>query len=137
MFCSKCGVQLNDGSAFCTGCGASMAPVVEEVAADVSPKSRLAASLLAWFLGEFGAHRFYMGKIGTAVIMLMIGLVAGACWFGGIFGSLAAGGDEPVWGLMVIGGLLYFAVWLWKIIDFIIAVTGNFRDSQGKIIKKW
>jgi len=38
---------------------------------------------------------------------------------------------------MVIGGLLYFAVWLWKIIDFIITVTGNFRDSQGKIIKKW
>jgi len=34
------------------------------------PKSRLATSLLAWFLGEFGAHRFYLGKIGAAIAML-------------------------------------------------------------------
>ena len=137
MFCIKCGSQLNEGSAFCPRCGASVASAVEKAATDVSPKSRLAASLLAWFLGEFGAHRFYTGKPGTAAIMLLMGILAGVCWFGGLFGSLAAGDDEPVWGLMVIGGLLYFAVWVWKTIDFIIAVTGNSRDSQGKIIKKW
>ena len=137
MFCIKCGSQLNEGSAFCPRCGASVASAVEKAAADVSLKSRLAASLLAWFLGEFGAHRFYTGKAGTAVIMLLMGILAGVCWLGGLFGSLAAGDDEPVWGLMVIGGLLYFAVWVWKTIDFIIAVTGNSRDSQGKIIKKW
>ena len=28
------------------------------------------ALLLAWFLGVFGAHRFYVGKIGTAVAMI-------------------------------------------------------------------
>ena len=38
---------------------------------EVSPKSRLATTLLAWFLGEFGAHRFYLGKIGTAILMLI------------------------------------------------------------------
>jgi hypothetical protein len=38
------------------------------------------------------------------------------------------------WGLSM---LLGAAVWIWALIDFIIAVTGNFRDSQGKIIKKW
>jgi TM2 domain-containing membrane protein YozV len=38
---------------------------------EVSPKSRLATTLLAWFLGEFGAHRFYLGKIGTAILMLV------------------------------------------------------------------
>ena len=37
---------------------------------EISPKSRLATTLLAWFLGEFGAHRFYLGKIGTAIAML-------------------------------------------------------------------
>jgi TM2 domain-containing membrane protein YozV len=137
MFCSKCGSQLNEGSAFCAKCGASVAPVVEQVAADVSPKSRLATSLLAWFLGMFGAHRFYTGKIGTAVIMLILGVVSGVCWFGGFFGGLAAEREEPIWGLLLIAGVLYFAVWVWMIIDFIIAVTGNFKDSQGKIIKKW
>ena len=38
---------------------------------EVSPKSRLATTLLAFFLGEFGAHRFYLGKIGTAIAMLL------------------------------------------------------------------
>ena len=37
---------------------------------NVSDKSRLVALLLAWFLGVFGAHRFYVGKIGTAVAMI-------------------------------------------------------------------
>jgi hypothetical protein len=104
---------------------------------EVSPKSRLATSLLAWFLGEFGAHRFYVGKTGIAVVMLIMGVLSGVCWFGGFFGTLAAGGNHPIWGLLVIGVLLYFAVWVWKTIDFIIAVTGNFKDSQGKIIRKW
>ena len=36
----------------------------------ISPKSRLVVTLLAWFLGVFGAHRFYLGKIGTALLML-------------------------------------------------------------------
>lgn len=139
MFCSKCGAQLDEGSAFCSRCGARMALVSGQVqlGEGISPKSRLATTLLAWFLGEFGAHRFYTGKIGTAVIMLTMGVISGACWFGGFFGSLAAGGDAPAWGFMVLAGLLYFAVWVWKTIDFIIAVTGNFKDNQGKPIKKW
>lgn len=28
-------------------------------------------SLFAFLLGEFGAHRFYLGKIGTAIAMLL------------------------------------------------------------------
>lgn len=136
MFCSKCGAQLIEGAAFCSKCGGRTA-AAEGVVPDVSGKSRLATSLLAWFLGYFGAHRFYAGKIPTAVIMLVMGVVAGACWFVGLFGPLAAGEDVPAWGLMSIGALLYFAVWIWSVIDFIIAVTGNFKDSQGRIIKKW
>jgi len=36
-----------------------------------SPRSRLVALLLCWFLGIFGAHRFYVGKVGTGVLMLV------------------------------------------------------------------
>lgn len=36
-----------------------------------SDKSRLVALLLCWFLGVFGAHRFYVGKIGTGVLQLL------------------------------------------------------------------
>jgi len=38
---------------------------------EISPKSRLAVTLLAFFLGCLGIHRFYLGKIGTGVIMLI------------------------------------------------------------------
>ncbi|MEC7233161.1 MAG: TM2 domain-containing protein [Planctomycetota bacterium] len=36
-----------------------------------SKKSRLVALLLCWFLGYFGAHRFYVGKAGTAILQLV------------------------------------------------------------------
>jgi TM2 domain-containing membrane protein YozV len=71
--------------------------------AEVSSKSRLATTLLAWFLGEFGAHRFYLGKIGTGILMLI-----------------------------TLGGL-----GIWTLIDFIFAVSGNMKDKEGKLIKKW
>jgi len=36
-----------------------------------SPKSRLAALLLCWFLGWLGIHRFYVGKTGTGILMIL------------------------------------------------------------------
>jgi hypothetical protein len=46
-------------------------PMVDPQGRPASPKSRLAAALLAWFLGVFGVHRFYVGKIGTGVLMIV------------------------------------------------------------------
>jgi TM2 domain-containing membrane protein YozV len=36
-----------------------------------SDRSRLVALLLCWLLGIFGAHRFYVGKIGTGILMIV------------------------------------------------------------------
>ncbi|MFH1646186.1 MAG: TM2 domain-containing protein [Chloroflexota bacterium] len=41
------------------------------VTVDTSPKSRLATTLLAFFLGGIGVHRFYLGKIGTGILMVV------------------------------------------------------------------
>ncbi|MDR2352136.1 MAG: TM2 domain-containing protein, partial [Deltaproteobacteria bacterium] len=37
-----------------------------------SQKSRLAAFLLCFFLGYLGIHRFYVGKIGSGVVMILL-----------------------------------------------------------------
>ena len=40
-------------------------------AAGISEKKILPAFLLCFFLGIFGAHRFYVGKMGTGVLQLL------------------------------------------------------------------
>jgi TM2 domain-containing membrane protein YozV len=37
----------------------------------LSPKSRLGALLFCLLLGVFGAHRFYVGKVRTAILMIL------------------------------------------------------------------
>jgi TM2 domain-containing membrane protein YozV len=38
---------------------------------ELSPRSRLVALLFCIFFGVFGVHRFYVGKIGTGILMLV------------------------------------------------------------------
>lgn len=56
-----------------------------------SPRSRTVALLLAIFLGVFGAHRFYAGRIGSAIAQLCTLGGLGAWWIFDII--LIAGGS--------------------------------------------
>lgn len=55
----------------------SVDPILNNYA---SSKSRTIALLLAIFLGMFGAHRFYAGKIGTGVLYLFTLGICGVGW---------------------------------------------------------
>lgn len=44
---------------------------MNENSTDISPKLRLAAALFCGFFGTIGIHRFYVGKIGTGILMIL------------------------------------------------------------------
>lgn len=46
----------------------------------VSPKSRTVASILGFFLGGIGVHRFYLGNIGMGVALLLVGWLTFGIW---------------------------------------------------------
>ncbi|MDR3210897.1 MAG: TM2 domain-containing protein [Planctomycetota bacterium] len=75
MYCVNCGKQLSDLPNLCPECGHPRLDGNAFGLADTSPKSKVAAMLLCWFFGVLGLHRFYVGKIGTGLLML--------CTFGG------------------------------------------------------
>ncbi len=89
--------------------------------AKISQKSRLATVLLTLFLGIFGAHRFYMGKIRTAIVMLILSVLYLV--------------TVRFWGMIMFIPLAI--VGLWAFIDFIFAVSGIMKDREGRLIKNW
>lgn len=71
-YCSDCGKNIKTRAEICPGCGVrqSMAPgAMGNVAAN--GKSRIAAALLAFFLGGFGVHKFYLGQVGQGILYLI------------------------------------------------------------------
>jgi hypothetical protein len=50
------------------------------MASGISPKSRTVASILGFFLGMLGVHRFYLGNIGMGVAMLFLSWFTLGIW---------------------------------------------------------
>jgi TM2 domain-containing membrane protein YozV len=79
-----------------------------EATSRVSDRTILPAFLLCFFFGIFGAHRFYAGRTGSAVAMLVL-----------FFLTL---GVVPAF---------------WMLVDLIILVTSSFKDGQGNVMRRW
>lgn len=72
------------------------------------------AYLLLIFLGVFGAHRFYLGKTGTAAAMLALTIVGIAT------------------AVLVVGLLLLAAVGIWTLVD-IFLVPGLVKEDRDRM----
>ena len=66
-------------------------------------KKRAIAFVLSTFFGAFGIHRIYVGKTGSGVAMLLIGLT--------------------------FVGLIVTSIW--NLADWIMLITGDFTDGEG------
>jgi TM2 domain-containing membrane protein YozV len=63
--------------------GATANPARQQMMYDANRKSVGVAYLLWFFLGGFGAHRFYLGQTGTAVAQLLLLLLGWLPLFAG------------------------------------------------------
>jgi len=72
-YCHAC-AQIIDGRAeICPRCGVRQPMMYSGSlgATTASGKNRVAAALLAIFLGGFGIHKFYLGRAGAGVLYLI------------------------------------------------------------------
>lgn len=90
IYCKECGNKYSDKALSCPKCG-----YTEHVA---NGKSIVAYVLLAFFLGCWGAHKFYAGKMGQGAAMLIMGTIG---W------------------LLIVPGLV---ACIWAFVDFIIGL---------------
>ena len=102
-YCTECGVLINIKAEICPKCGVRQSIQSTPINSEITEQRNkwIVCLLLCWFLGVFGAHRFYTGHTALGVVQL---LTFGGCG-------------------------------IWVLIDFIIIVSGNFKDAQGNPIK--
>ena len=109
--------------------------------AQISPKSRLTTTLLAVFLGVFGAHRLYLEKTKTALRMLILSM-AGFSILGTVLSVRAYSIDQRYFAIdlgavLASASIILIVVGIWAFVDFIVIVSGKMKDKDGKAIKKW
>ena len=101
-YCANCGTELNDVQDICLKCGVKVNNTTtnKTVNNDPTAKSKMAAGLLAIFLGSLGIHNFYLGNTGKAVAQLLITLL-GSCI---VIGPAISGVWALIEGIMILTG---------------------------------
>jgi len=66
--CRDCGSEISEKARTCPNCGAPQEGAPQEAG---PATSRITAALLAFTLGGFGVHRFYLGDTTYGVLMLL------------------------------------------------------------------
>lgn len=89
---------------------------------DASKKSRLSTLLLCLFLGLFGIHRFYVGKIKSGLFQILLPF----------FAIILIAITE----LDVLAMSLLFCL-IWYCFDLFSILFGKFKDKDKNYIKKW
>jgi len=96
-----------------------------------SGKSKVAAAVLAGVLGQFGVHRFYMKRIGSAVVQLL----GGISFILGYALIIIAGLSYYPSMAMVVFGLVFLlfgiGTSIWAFVDFIRILCNRLLPAEG------
>ncbi|MCI7044390.1 MAG: TM2 domain-containing protein, partial [Spirochaetes bacterium] len=77
--CKECGKEVSDMADFCPNCGYNPTRAMERgqgLKPKTERKSKAIALLLVFFLWWMGGDRFYLGKIGAGVTILIVGSIS-------------------------------------------------------------
>lgn len=97
LYCPNCHERVSEIASLCSSCNHDLVERIPEVKKDVnillqplpdpvrekrvSSKSRAAAAILCFFFGGLSIHRFYVGKIGSALLQIILNcLFVGLIW---------------------------------------------------------
>ena len=73
IFCTECGKKMSSQAITCPHCGCPNKTLGKSInGLYKGKKSIVVYLLLCWFLGIIGAHRYYAGKYGTAILMTVL-----------------------------------------------------------------
>jgi TM2 domain-containing membrane protein YozV len=70
VFCRACGKEIHDSAPTCPHCGAVQRVSSGFVIGAGAHPDWLPTMLLCLFVGFFGVHRFFVGKVGTGLLHL-------------------------------------------------------------------
>ena len=116
-FCANCGWDPKLGNSFCCKCGARTLPhqvtclnCRQNLASQMieSDRNMYIAAILAFLLGAFGIHDFYLGYTSRGVIKIVLTVLVATSFISGI----------------------------WSIVDLVLILTGKMGDSKGLPLKK-
>jgi TM2 domain-containing membrane protein YozV len=107
--CKKCNYKRGFGVDYCPDCGAETEAKARKcpeckatlfVMRNTKPRNRVVATLLAFFIGMFGIHNFYLGYMRRGLLQVIVSAVGLALipFLGGF--SLGAPIVMGLWGLL-------------------------------------
>ncbi len=109
-FCPNCAAITDEKAVMCVTCGVYFAPPQNFAPPGTEQRSKLVAALLAFFLGTFGIHNFYLGYTNRAVTQLLLTVLS--C------------------------GMLAIVSQVWAIIEMVQLLTGTINmDATGCPLK--
>ncbi len=87
--------------------------ILGEKAPTLQGKNKIIAAVLCFVLGQIGIHRFYLGRVGSGILMCALTLIG---W---------------ITSVIYIGSIFIAVVAIWNIVDFIRILCNNLLDANG------